>query len=83
MSRKLISLETWLAQTYGGDAPGIATARRWARDGKIYPAPEKHGRRYFVDPDARYTDRPRRPGKLRLVDRIAETEIAGQRGFTR
>lgn len=70
MSPKRISLETWLKATYGDDAPSIDTARRWVRAGKIYPAPEKHGRSYFVYPWARYTEQP----KSRLIDRVhAET----------
>lgn len=69
MSVKRVRLETWLAQTYGNDAPDIATARRWCRDGKIYPRPEKHGRAYYVHPEARYTD-----GPLRLIDRVRADE---------
>jgi hypothetical protein len=69
---KRISLETWLVLTYGDDAPTLDTARRWAREGKIYPKPEKHGRAYFVVPEARYTAR------LTLLDRLrAETAQAG------
>lgn len=64
---KLISLEHWLQAIYGEDAPTIDTARRWCRDGRIYPAPQKHGRSYFIAPDARYTDL-RLP--VRLVDRL-------------
>ena len=63
---KLITLEAWVAQTYG-DALNIETARRWCRHGRIYPAPQKHGRSYFLAPDARYTD-PHVP--VRLVDRL-------------
>lgn len=68
---KRISLDVWIVETYGDDphAPTIGTARRWARDGKISPTPEKHGRSYFVVPEARYTDRPRR-----LLDRIRADE---------
>ena len=51
---RLITLELWLAETYG-DAITLNTARRWCRDRKISPLPEKHGRTYFVTPDARYT----------------------------
>ena len=61
---KRISLETWLEMVYGEDAPAIETARRWCRLGKIYPKPEKHGRAYFLSPDARYTEAPR------LIDRV-------------
>lgn len=56
MSPALISLETWAAQVYGEDAPSIGTLRRWARDGKIQPVPQKHGRSYFVQPHAIYVD---------------------------
>lgn len=73
---KLVSLETWLRDTYGDDAPKISTARKWCRDGKLSPRPEKHGRSYFVDPATRYTDRP--IGKPRLVERLnAEKQAAG------
>lgn len=54
MSTRLMSLERWAEQKYGDDSPSIGTLRRWARDGKIYPAPVKQGRSYFVQPDAEY-----------------------------
>ncbi len=60
MAEKLVTLEQWGAAVYGDAAPTIATLRTWARDGKIYPAPRKHGRAYFVAPDACYVD-PRLP----------------------
>lgn len=69
MTPKYIRLETWLKQTYGDDAPKVATARRWCNDGKIQPPPQKHGRSYFVHPDARYTAAP-----PRLIDRIRADE---------
>lgn len=68
MNAKLVSIETWLAQTYGDDAPAIDTARRWCREGKIYPKPEKHGRSYFLTPSARYTESPT------LIDRLRADE---------
>jgi hypothetical protein len=51
---KLITLDQWAAQTYGDAAPNLNTLRRWARDARIYPTPQKHGRAYFVDPAAKY-----------------------------
>lgn len=57
---KLIPLSVWAAQHYGDAAPCIHTLRRWARDHRITPAPRKHGRAYFVCPDARYID-PKNP----------------------
>lgn len=52
---KLVSLKTWLHDTYGEDAPHLNTARRWCQDGLIYPQPVKHGRGYYLHPDAAYT----------------------------
>ena len=56
---KLQTLEDWARTTYGESGPAIATLRRWAREARIHPAPVKHGRTYFVQPDAAYLD-PRR-----------------------
>jgi predicted site-specific integrase-resolvase len=69
MTPKRIRLDKWLEITYGDDAPDIVTARRWAKAGKIQPPAEKHGRCYFVHPDARYT-----AGPASLVDRIRADE---------
>lgn len=68
---RLITLESWLQATYGEDAPSILTARRWAREGRIDPAPKKHGRAYFVEPAATYSDTKAKPGvKMSLISRI-------------
>lgn len=56
MTEKLITLEDWARAKYGERAPFIGTLRRWARDGKIFPAPQKHGRSYFLPATARYVD---------------------------
>lgn len=56
MAAKLITLEAWAAATYGEASPHINTLRRWARDALIVPAAEKHGRTYYVRPDAQYCD---------------------------
>lgn len=52
---KLILLSIWLVDTYGVNGPTIQTARRWARQGLIFPLPIKHGRDYFVSPNAAYS----------------------------
>lgn len=79
MAAKLITLEAWASATYGEASPHINTLRRWARDAMIVPAPEKHGRTYYVRPDAQYCDY-RAPASMltvaagtgrRLIDRIA------------
>jgi hypothetical protein len=63
---KLVTLERWVADTFG-DAVSLDTARRWIKAGRILPAPQKIGARYFLHPDARYTDTPDKP---RLIDRV-------------
>lgn len=53
---KLIPLNIWAARRYGDGAPSIKTLRRWVRDAKIQPQPEKNGRSYFVSENATYVD---------------------------
>lgn len=67
-----LSLEDWARAEYGDSAPGIDTLRRWARDARISPAPEKHGRTYMVKRGAKYANAPRR----RLVQRIKRDSAA-------
>lgn len=82
MAAKLITLEAWAVATYGEASPHINTLRRWARDALITPTPEKHGRTYYVSPNAHYCDyrshvpvvasaARQRQGSRRLIDRIA------------
>lgn len=52
---RLITLQQWAREVYGDEAPCANTLYAWARGAKIYPAPEKHGRTYFVRPDAVYS----------------------------
>lgn len=49
-----VTLEKWAAAQYGESSPSVQTLRRWCRDGKIFPIPQKHGRSYFVEETARY-----------------------------
>lgn len=55
MSERLTTLDAWAAEHYA-IPPSIYTLRRWVREGRIYPLPEKHGRTYYVLPSARYVD---------------------------
>ena len=50
---KRITIESWIALNYS-DPPSVLTVRRWIREGRIYPLPEKHGRTYYLTPTARY-----------------------------
>lgn len=52
MSKK-ITLQAWAEQRFD-PPPSIHTLRKWARDCWIFPIPEKVGREYRVDPEARY-----------------------------
>lgn len=56
MNAKLITLEAWAARMFGDSPPNRDTLRRWCRDTKIFPAPKKIGRAYYVSPDAHYVD---------------------------
>ncbi|EGT4370535.1 excisionase [Cronobacter malonaticus] len=51
---QFITLTTWAKKTYPDNPPALVTLRRWARNGNIYPPPERHGREYRVTPDAFY-----------------------------
>lgn len=51
---KWLTLERWAESRFPENAPHIGTLRRWARDGKIQPAPKKHGRSYYVPETAEY-----------------------------
>lgn len=56
----LLTLKTWASKIYPDNPPALATLRRWARNGNIYPPPELHGREYRVSPYAFYI----RPNKV-------------------
>ncbi|MFA3779251.1 excisionase [Yersinia sp. 1652 StPb PI] len=63
---KLLTLEEWAEETYHSKQPTPQTLQRWARGGNIYPAPEKHGREYRVQPCAIYIQ----PKSYRLAKKI-------------
>ncbi|HIH4878300.1 excisionase [Citrobacter sp. Cf079] len=66
---KLLNLLEWANSTYS-TPPSLSTLRRWAREGRIYPAPELHGKEYKVQPDAIYVDPSKknlRPKSKRLA----------------
>ena len=52
---KKVTLEEWAKSQYETPPP-IKTLRKWAREFRIFPLPQKCGRTYYVDPKARYTD---------------------------
>jgi len=52
---KLMKLEKWWGLIYD-DPYEAKTVRKWAREGKLFPAPIKHGRDYYIHGDARYIE---------------------------
>jgi hypothetical protein len=51
----LVTLEEWAGDHFR-TPPSANTLRKWARDGRIMPAPVKHGRSYYVESDAHYSE---------------------------
>lgn len=47
-----ILLSDWAARRYD-PPPSSFVLRKWCRDGEIYPPPEKVGREWYVDANAR------------------------------
>ncbi|NIF20296.1 excisionase [Candidatus Pantoea multigeneris] len=84
---KLLDLQEWAALVYS-QPPSLSTLRRWAREGRIYPCPELHGKKYQLVADAIYVD-PRKskmvrkttsvspPKKGSLVEKLKHVEQAG------
>ncbi|EME0309259.1 excisionase [Enterobacter hormaechei] len=67
---KLLNLQEWAAEVYT-IPPSLSTLRRWTREGRIYPAPELHGKEYKVQPDAIYVD----PRKKNLRAKPKHTKL--------
>lgn len=67
---KLLNLQEWAAEVYT-TPPSLSTLRRWTQEGRIYPAPELHGKEYKVQPDAIYVD----PRKKNLRAKPKHTKL--------
>ena len=63
-----IRLDVWLERNFD-PPPAIRTARLWINAGKIYPAPVKLGRAYYVEQNATFQDGVSRPS---LAQRVLE-----------
>lgn len=66
-----IRLNLWLEREFF-PPPAMRTARRWIKEGKIYPAPIIVGNAYYVEEKAIYQEGNR---PLRLAERLALEEI--------
>ncbi len=77
---KKITLIEWAKSKYSVP-PVERTLWKWARNGNLYPPPEKHGRQYFIEPDAIYI----KPNDVRLGEKIKKTAspIPAQNEFLR
>jgi len=65
---KLLNLQEWASRVYE-TPPSLSTLRRWAREGRIYPAPEIHGKEYKVIPDAIYVSPSKKNQRLNTARR--------------
>lgn len=63
-----VLLDDWTKRNFD-PPPAIRTVRQWIKEHKIYPAPIKVGRSYYVDQDAMFRDPSIKP---RLADRIPQ-----------
>lgn len=83
---KLLNLREWAAEVYSLP-PSLSTLRRWVREGKIYPAPELHGKEYKLRPDAIYVNPSKKnlrlkpqhlkiPSKGTLLERLQNAEAS-------
>jgi hypothetical protein len=67
IAKELIPLDEWARRRYPTKPPHINTLRRWARESKIFPAPQKHGRTYYVEKRAQYVTDYNDPSFLEAV----------------
>jgi hypothetical protein len=65
MENMKVRLDEWLKREFDPPPP-IRTARLWINAGKIYPAPKKIGRSYYVEEGAVFRGAIEKP---RLVHR--------------
>ncbi len=83
---KLMNLQEWADNTYS-TPPSLSTLRRWVREGRIYPAPELHGKEYKLTADACYIDPKKKNLRLKpqsqkiprtgtLLERLTNAEKA-------
>lgn len=75
-----VTLDEWAADQFR-TPPSQDTLRKWAREGRIEPAPIKHGRRYYVEAEAQYSE-PEKPvvriAGGSLISRIASARNGSQ-----
>lgn len=65
-----LTLAEWAADHFR-TPPSSNTLRKWAREGRITPPPIKHGRNYYVEPNAYYRE-PEKLGRRALGGSLLE-----------
>ncbi|QLY50295.1 excisionase [Citrobacter freundii] len=70
---KLLKLQEWASRVYE-TPPSLSTLRRWCREGRIYPAPERHGKEYRLVPDSIYVSPSKKNLRLNTTWRGNENE---------
>ena len=70
----MVTLDVWAKEQYGEAAPTVGTLRRWCRELKIHPAPQKHGRSYFLRRSARYVGDFNDRGFLEAIRGTTQTQ---------
>lgn len=65
-----ITIEEWAARQYS-KPPSSWVLGKWRRQGQIYPPPERVGREWFVEPDAKRLTAEAPAPRPSLVSRIA------------
>lgn len=58
-----MTLEEWATDQFK-TPPSRDTLRKCAREGRIAPAPVKHGRSYYVEADAHYSEPEKLPVRI-------------------
>jgi len=72
-----VTIPKWLELHYDPeDRPTVRTVREWCREGKIYPAPRRHGRAYYLDSRAVYVDPTSRASVSEAKRLVHGTEAA-------
>jgi predicted site-specific integrase-resolvase len=70
-----VTLDEWAADQFR-TPPSRDTLRKWAREGRIAPAPVKHGRSYYVEADAQYNAPEKPPERIAGGSLISRIESA-------
>ncbi|ETF08375.1 excisionase [Pseudomonas moraviensis] len=75
-----VTLDEWAAAEFK-TPPSPNTLRKWAREGRIAPAPVKHGRSYYVESNAHYQEPDLQPVRIvggSLISRIERARNGAQ-----